>query len=533
MIEKILIKNFATIFEQEIDFYNGFSTLTGETGAGKSIIIDALGLLLGNRSYEYFIRNGQDSALIQGIFSLEDKEYIISRTINKNGRNTIKINGEIASVKELNKLGRQLVKISAQFDNQQLLDEETQFNLLNDYARNDLSGFVEQYNQIYPEYADLRTIIMNGKIKQDNSADKIDFLKFQLNEIKEAEITENEINELESKEKNLSKIEKDINVYQEILNLLENNGVTPFIDSIYGKLVDIDDFKIKESVLDLKNIKDDLSRLLTNKINSFNFDESRYEEIKTRLEILRKLERKYKKTSNELILFQKDLEQQIRLIEQYDEFFEENQNKFNNLRIELIHLAEKIHEIRSKKAKEISSEIQDNLKLLLLDHAKFEVRVIQGKNLTDKGYDLVQFYISTNPGQDLLPLDQVASGGEISRVLLAISKVFANVFNVETLIFDEIDTGVSGRAAYAISNMMREIAKTKQVISITHLPQVAANSDFQYEVEKVVENNQTFSNVNLLDEQSRIESIAKLLSGDLVSESAINNAMDLLNKKSN
>ncbi|MDR0899508.1 MAG: DNA repair protein RecN [Lactobacillaceae bacterium] len=528
MIEKLLIKNFATIQENELDFFEGFSVLTGETGAGKSIIIDALGLLLGNRGNESFIRNGEDNAVISGVFNHEGRQILISRTLTRNGRNSIKIDGELSTLKELSALGDTLVKISAQFDNQDLLNEKTQFQLLENYAAKKTESVLDKYHASFPEYSKLRKIILDDGKSENFSPERIELVKYQFAELENANLSENEISDLEAEEKELRKNEKAGRSLGEILALIGDEGISSDIQSANGLISDLEDSKLIELSKLAADSVADLNLEVQNRLNSLDFDEERFNLIETRLGVLRELERKYRVSGNELIGVREKLAEEINQFENHDQLVEENKVKFQAMRSELLELAEQLHEIRSQVAIELSQQVESNLKDLLLEHARFEIRVEKTKQLTENGFDEVQFYISTNPGQDLALLNQVASGGEISRVLLATTAVFSDVLPVSTLVFDEIDTGVSGRAASAIAEKMRKLAQKTQILSITHLPQVAASAQYQYEITKTVENNQTFSKARLLTQEERVNAVASLLSGSEITESSIQNAKELL-----
>lgn len=531
MLEKILIKNFATIKELELDFNSGFSALTGETGAGKSIIIDALGLLLGNRGSDLLIRTGFDTAEVQGIFNENKEEIIITRILNRGGRNTVKINGELVSLKELNQLGEKLAKISAQFDNQDLLNEETQFNLVENYGKNVINKHLNDYQEIFPEYAKLRQIIKDDSNLEKFNPQRIELLQYQLKELEDADISENEIVNLEAEEKEIKQFEKKSIAIKEVENLIGDNAALNDLQIATEKIENLDDTKLADDSKNILNLLADLNFKIQKLEAAINFDEDRISKVRDRLSSLRDLERKYKVSGNELIALRNSIQQEINDFNNHDELIEQNKLKFESMRKKLLNLAEEIHLDRVSVANELSDKIVDNLSDLLLENARFEIRVENLKQLTENGFDDIEFYISTNPGQDLAPLNQTASGGEISRVLLAVSSVFSRVMPVSTMVFDEIDTGVSGRAAYAIARKMLELSKNTQILSITHLPQVAANAEYQYEISKVVENDETYSTARILNNEQRIDVIASLLAGDEVSSSAIENAKELLKNR--
>ncbi len=550
MLNNLSIKDFAIIDDAQINFDSGLTVMTGETGAGKSIIIDALSLLIGERSYNSMIRKGEQKAVIQGVFDYpktdltvfglqQDDQLVIRREINLTGRNLISVNGVILTVKQLSEIGRQLVKISAQFDNQELLDNQLQGELVDRFSGNDLALKLADYQLKFTEYARLRSDLIKQEKDTKDRQSRLDFLQFEYKELSDLKLQPHEMDDLLEEDKRIRNFEKIYQLLKQVtgnlddaqnataLSLLDqaadNLKVLKEIDSSYQEASET----VESSYLNLQETARDLKA----KLSELSFDEQEAQRVTDRISELKSAERKYHRNSDQLISYFNSIADEMKKLSDYDNHRHDERAQFELLRKELIELASKLHKIRMKTALLLEKQIHDNLNDLLLGEAIFKIHVTQTKKLAEKGFDEVDFWIQTNPGEASLPLNQIASGGEISRILLALTNVFSTAMSVPTIVFDEVDTGVSGRAAAAVARKMKAITSDRQVISISHLPQVASIADHQLQIEKTVIKGRTKTDIRQLDLPGRILSIANMLSGDKITEQAKANARELLAQK--
>ncbi|MDN6967574.1 DNA repair protein RecN [Oenococcus sp. UCMA 17063] len=550
MLNNLSIKNFAIINDAQIDFDKGLTVMTGETGAGKSIIIDALSLLVGERSYSSMIRKGEKKATIQGVFDYpkksleafgieEDQQLIIRREINRTGRNLISANGVILTLKQLTQIGSQLVKISAQFDNQELLDNRLQAGLVDSFANRDFRNLLDNYQSKFNAYSKLKSILIKKKKDEKDRQSRLDFLQFEVKELSDLELQPHELDQLIDKDKKIKNFEKIYQLLNSAVSDLDdpqNVNALTLLDEANDNLKSlsgIDDnylssaSTIKSSYLNLQ----ELARDLRNKLDDLSFDDQEAQKVTDRITELKATERKYHRTNDDLIVYFQNIQREIKDLSSYDRERQTQHERFESLRKELISLADQLHQIRQQTAEQLEKQIHENLTDLLLGEAVFEIHINQTKKLLETGFDEIDFWIQTNPGEASLPLNQIASGGEISRILLALTNVFSEAMSIPTIIFDEVDTGVSGRAAVAVAKKMKAISTKCQVISISHLPQVASSADQQLQIEKAVEKGRTTTKIKQLAYKERILSIANMLSGEQITEQAKANAKQLLEQK--
>ncbi len=550
MLNNLSIKNFAIINDAQIDFDKGLTVMTGETGAGKSIIIDALSLLVGERSYSSMIRKGEKKAVIQGVFdypkkSLEDfgiekdRQLVIRREINRTGRNLISANGIILTLKQLTQIGSRLVKISAQFDNQELLDIDSFANHVDSFANHDFQDLLDDYQSKFDDYSRLKNILIKKQKDEKDRQNRLDFLQFEVKELSDLNLQPHELDQLVEEDKKIKNFEKIYQLLNSAINDLDNpqnvNALTLLDEANDNlkKLSEIDNnyssaaSTIESSYLNLQ----ELARDLRNNLDDLSFDDQEAEKVTDRITELKAAERKYHRTNDDLILYFQNIQKEIKDLSNYDRERQTQRTRFESLRKELIALAEQLHQIRLQTAERLEKEIHGNLSDLLLGEAVFEIHINQTKKLFASGFDEVDFWIQTNPGEASLPLNQIASGGEISRILLALTNVFSKAMSIPTIIFDEVDTGVSGRAAVAVAKKMRTISTNCQVISISHLPQVASAADHQLQIEKAVEKGRTSTKIAQLSHEERILAIANMLSGERITDQAKANAKQLLEQK--
>lgn len=546
MLESIYIENFAIIDQLQIEFHDQMTVLTGETGAGKSIIIDAIGQLAGNRMQASFIKSGADEAFIEGVFSIKDnskvleklKEYrinyedklIVSKTFNRNNKTTIKINYRNVSLTALKAIMQEVIDIHSQFETHNLFNSQNHIQILDDYIGEQLSDLLISYQQAYEEYRNANKIYQQT-IKEELNDEQLEYYQAQLEEINSIDLSTIDEEELE-KEKailvNFEKTSERINNYRQFIN--GSQGVlTQLNDAInqIAYLSDQDNYKkIYEKMYDLYYELTDLDEELIYEYNSNQYDEYRLEEIQDILFKLNRLKRKYGVSIEAILKTKAELEEKIDLFTNREDYIAELENNVATTYDKAEKLANKISMLRKQKALEFTNKIMSELKSLYLDKVIFEV-VFEKCNLHKNGFDEICFMISTNSGQTLQPLDKIASGGEMSRIMLAIKTVSLINNSVETIIFDEADTGVSGKVAESIGAKMQTISKKYQVLCITHLAQVASFANNHYLIEKKLIENSTTVEVRELNEDDSILEIAKLISGKDVSKESIDHAKKL------
>lgn len=535
MISTLHIKNIGIIDEITIDFSKGFNILTGETGAGKTLIIGALGIVAGGRFSKEMIRKGENHSFVEiSIYlpnhpSAIDGNIIISREIFDNGRNTCKINGRLVTVTELKEFMNNIINIHGQNDNQNLLNKENHIKYLDKFLGNEFLKQKSKYVELYNKYVDINKQLKENYGDEKEKQRKLDLLYYQVNEIKNANLKINEDEELEDKRNlivNAEKISKslqeaDIQINENALNsisiAIRNLERIEDINVKYQKTLS----SLKSNYYDLQEIGIDL-----NHFNSdTNFEESERDEIENRIDEINDLKRKYGNTIEEILNYKEEVEEEIEKIENSEEKNQQLKQELEKLTKELKKLADNLHTIREKNSSDLEIKINKELSDLEMPGAKFKVD-IKNTNFNKDGTDEIEFMITTNKGEDFKPLIKTASGGEMSRIMLAIKTVLSDVDEVPILIFDEIDTGISGKAGNAVGEKLKTISKKHQVIIVTHLASIAAKGDSNYYIYKEVEGNSTKTKVKILNEQEVIEEIARISSG-IVSEISLKHAMEL------
>ncbi len=547
MIQQLVIKNFTIIDDLTLEFYDSFNVLTGETGAGKSIIIDALGLLLGDRANSSFVRKGAKKAFIEGVFVLNQElkqkielilndevedTLILSKDIYDDGHSISKINGRSTTINIIKQIAQQMIDIHSQHDNQYLLNQNFYLMLLETFGDSSFKDLKSQYLSAFNEYLEKNKKyenILNNNI----SNDEIEFIRFQVKELEELNLKENEIEELENEQKRINAFEKialNINTALESLDGEQGTISSMFIaKKAIESLNGYNDFEsFIEPINDIYYRCQDLIDNIKNTFNSFDFDENRLEEVQNRIYQINKFKRKYgndyESIQNALTYLQEKLyshDEHEKILSQYLKEKELAYSKAMNL-------AKELSIKRKELAKILENKIILQLKDLYLENVIFSIDFKTSVLLNNDGFDKIDFLISMNPGQSLQSLSKVASGGEISRLMLGLKVLFSKHFGIDTVIFDEVDTGVSGKVARAVGLKMKELAKEIQIISITHLPQVASLADNHFHVSKIMNNDTTKTIVTKLNKEQQIQEIAKLLSGDIISDSAIENAKELI-----
>ena len=538
MISTIQIKNIGIIDNLSINLENGFNVLTGETGAGKTLIIDSLGIICGNRFSKEMIRKGEEYSYIEACIYLPENEnsidgnIIVSREIYANGRNSCKINGRLVTVNELKEFMKQIIDIHGQNDNQMLLDKASHIEYLDSFIGKEISLIKTEYKNLYNIYNEIKLELKNNYGDETEKQRKLDLLKYQLDEIKEVNLKEGEDEKLEEQRKKIINSEKIIENIEIADNSLSNEAVDNINSAIRAleKIESIDEIYSKK-LTELKNIYYDIqeiSRDISSMKEDVYFDEEERNEIEERLDTIFSLKRKYGNSIKEILKYKEKVENEIYEIENLDEINEKLRSKLIETGKQMKLLADKMHQIRKEKANELSQKINKELTELEMKNAKFNVKVeYNDKEFFNKnGLDEIEFLISTNIGEEEKPLIKIASGGEMSRIMLAIKSVLSEVDKIPTLIFDEIDTGISGIAAKSVGSKMKKISKNHQILCITHLANIAAQGTYNYYISKAIEYNKTRTKVEKLNEEGTIKEIARIASGD-INEVSIQHAKQL------
>ena len=535
MISTLHIKNIGIIDEIMIDFSKGFNILTGETGAGKTLIIGALGIVAGGRFSKEMIRKGENHSFVEVSIYLPnhpkavDGNIIISREIFENGRNTCKINGRLVTVNELKEFMNNIINIHGQNDNQNLLNKENHIKYLDKFLGKEFLSKKNEYTELYNKYVDINRKLKENYGDEKEKQRKLDLLNYQVNEIKNASLKINEDEELEEQRNliiNAEKISKSLNEADMQINENALNSISIAIK----KLEKIEDINIKyqKTLSSLKSNYYDLQEIAID-LNHYNsdtsFEEKERDEIENRIDEINDLKRKYGNTIEEILNYKNEVEEEIDKIENLEEKNKELKTELTKVTVELEKRAIELHETRQKYGIELETKINSELADLEMPNAKFKVN-IENTNFNKDGTDEIEFLITTNKGEDFKPLIKTASGGEMSRIMLAIKTVLSDVDEVPILIFDEIDTGISGKAGNAVGEKLKTISKNHQVIIVTHLASIAAKGDSNYYIYKVVEGDNTKTRIKNLNEQEVIEEIARIASG-IVSEISLKHAMEL------
>ena len=535
MISTLHIKNIGIIDEIMIDFSKGFNILTGETGAGKTLIIGALGIVAGGRFSKEMIRKGENHSFVEVSIYLPnhpkavDGNIIISREIFENGRNTCKINGRLVTVNELKEFMNNIINIHGQNDNQNLLNKENHIKYLDKFLGKEFLSKKNEYTELYNKYVDINRKLKENYGDEKEKQRKLDLLNYQVNEIKNANLKINEDEELEEQRNliiNAEKISKSLNEADMQINENALNSISIAIKNL-EKIEDIN-IKYQKTLSSLKSNYYDLQEIAID-LNHYNsdtsFEEKERDEIENRIDEINDLKRKYGNTIEEILNYKNEVEEEIDKIENLEEKNKELKTELTKVTVELEKRAIELHETRQKYGIELETKINSELADLEMPNAKFKVN-IENTNFNKDGTDEIEFLITTNKGEDFKPLIKTASGGEMSRIMLAIKTVLSDVDEVPILIFDEIDTGISGKAGNAVGEKLKTISKNHQVIIVTHLASIAAKGDSNYYIYKEVEGDNTKTRIKNLNEQEVIEEIARIASG-IVSEISLKHAMEL------
>lgn len=551
MLKYLHIENIAVIENANIEPTETFNVLTGETGAGKSIIIDSLNAVLGERTSKELIRNGEDKATVSAIFCGlsnetlkvlrengfdvdEDGNLSVQRVLSLTGNGVIKINGVQTTASVLREIGKYLVNIHGQHDNQMLLKPENHYIYIDLLADN--TAPKEQYYNCFKRFNDIRREIKSLEIDEDKKLERMDLLKYQISELESAQIKVGELEKLKASQKLLQNREKVLKTLQEcVSNLLGDDDYNGAVTLLQIALKSVDKLK-DESLEDISSNLNNAIDLLNNaaekasdNISELLNGEENLENINDRLDLLHRLMLKYGNDEESLLSYLDKAKAELEKIEFSEKRLAELEETLLDAEQKLIKAGETLTKSRKVAAKSFTDGVCQSLRLMDMTSVEFLVNISKGK-YTKNGCDEIEFFISANAGESIKPLYKVASGGELSRIMLAIKSVIAGKDNVETLIFDEIDSGISGRAALKVAAQLKEVAKNRQVICVTHLAQIASYADTHFLIEKSVSNNRTFTNVIPLDYDSRVKEIARIMSGTELTENTIKSAKELLDR---
>lgn len=540
MITTLHIKNIGIIDDLSIDLNQGLNVLTGETGAGKTLIIDSIGIISGGRFSKEMIRKGENTSYIEiCMYEPNSKEaidgnIIVSRQIWANGRNMCKINGRMVTVNELKDFMKRYIEIHGQNDNQTLLESKTHLMYLDSFIGDKVIEIKSKYYEKYQRFNEINIELKANYGDEKERERKLDLLRYQISEIEEANLTENEEEILEEKRKIMLNSEKISNNLNKADEAIQNSSIDSLSIAIRAlekiETIDKNYEKVSSNLKGIYYELQELARDISNYKEDIYFDEQERNKTEERLDLINSLKRKYGNTIKEILEYKKEIQEEIQHIENLEDYNNKLKSELEKIQNEMEEMSEQINKIRVKQAQKLSESINLELKDLEMKNAKINVKVEKQENFNKEGKDKVEFLISTNLGEDEKELIKIASGGEMSRIMLAIKKVLSDTDKTPVMIFDEIDTGISGNAANAVAEKLNLISKFHQVLCISHLPNIAAAADYNYFISKKVTNERTNTNVKLLQEKEVIEEIARISSGK-VNDVTIKYATQLRNKK--
>lgn len=535
MINHISIKNFAIIESTEIVLNDGLNIITGETGSGKSIVIEAVSLALGSRADSSYVRTGSDKAVIQLAGTLNGEELVITREISSAGKNLCRINGDIVTLSQVNLLASKLADVHGQYDNQSLLNSDYHIVLLDSYKQQDTDGFKTDAYEKYDAYIKARKELARLLSVEKENVKKLDFYKFEASEIEKAQLIPGEDKQLEERISLLQNSEKIYdNISRAYQNLYEESpSVMDGLNTSVKAIEELSSFSDKISVLgeefsDIYYRLEELCREIRDIRESISFSPSELDEAIIRFELIENLKKKYGSTIEEILEYHVKLQKKLSAAENMDEEKHALMVKLKSAKEELLKSCRILSEKRKEKASELEAAIQSELIDLNFKDARVQISVDPLEEPCETGMDKVEIFITTNKGEALKPLAKIVSGGEMSRIMLAFKNIISSYDMIPTLIFDEIDTGISGITASIVGKKLKEISKEHQIICITHLPQIAACGDFNYKIYKDSSDTNTFTHVKALSSEEKVDEIARLLGGASITQSTINTAKELI-----
>lgn len=552
MLQTLSIKQFAIIDELEIQFSDGLTVLSGETGSGKSIIIDAIGQLIGMRASSDYVRHGEKKAIIEGIFDIDnskdaihvlqdlnidiDEDFLlVKREIFSSGKSICRINNQTITLQDLRKVMQELLDIHGQHETQSLLKQKYHLQLLDDYAGEQYSDLLSQYHEVFNQYKSKRKELEELESADQALLQRLDLMKFQLEELTEASLKEGEVDQLESDIKRIQNSEKlSLALNNAHLTLTDENAITDRLYELCNFLNEINDIvpdkyvTLKEEVDQFYYTLEDAKHELYDEMTNTEFDEQVLNELESRMNLLNNLKRKYGKDVSELIAYQGKLENEINKIENYEQSTSQLREEINDLYQQVIKVGKSLSEKRRKVARELRDHIVSEIQNLQMKDANLEISFKPLDEPNIEGIEFVEFLISPNKGEPLKSLNKIASGGELSRIMLALKSIFVQSRGQTAILFDEVDSGVSGQAAQKMAEKMRDIAEYIQVICISHLPQVATMSDHHLLISKHTTEDRTTTQVKELENDDRIDEVARMISGASVTDLTRENAKEMI-----
>ena len=550
MLRELRLNNLAIIKNLDLEFNEKFIALTGETGAGKSIILNGISLLIGERSHIDMIRNGEESLFAEGIFELnenqkkrlnrlgfeiEDDELIITRFFDRSSKSKIMVNGKRQTLSRLKELMVNIIDLVGQHEHQFLLNNEYHLHLLDRFLNDEGKELSKKIRENVSEIKKLNLRIKNIEDEKSKIEEKKDILEFQFNEINELDLKENEDSELEEEYRilfNAGKISEKLEETSQLLKEGEFSILTALgrAKRNLEQLSDLSEFysELSEKIESVLYEIEEISYSVDNFIGDVEINDTKLEKIVERIDKINKLKRKYGSTITEILEFKNKIEKDLSLVNFENEELENLKIQKKELVNQYFQDSEKLSEIRMKIAENLQNTVDIQLSDLNMENAKFKVEIIKKEEITAHGTDNAEFLITTNVGETFKPLAKIASGGEISRIMLALKTVFSEVDNISVLIFDEIDTGISGETVRRVAEKLRELSRNTQIICVTHSPQIAGKAQQQFFIKKEIENNFTETKVRELNTEERIREIARSISGDNITKASVSHAKEIM-----
>ncbi|MCI5935447.1 MAG: DNA repair protein RecN [Lachnospiraceae bacterium] len=547
MLQNLHVKNMALIDEVEIELQSGLNILTGETGAGKSIIIDSIGFALGEKADKNLVRNPDEASLVELTFveenktilhalseaqiEVEDGVIILSRKIS-NGRTIAKINGESVPASKLKEIASLLIDIHGQHEHQSLLHASKHLNFLDEFAKNEIGTLKDELAKAYTSYRQIQKELEEGSLDQESRARELSLLEYELHEIESANLKTGEDEELETEYRKIGNSKKIIEALQEVSQLMGERGAADAVARSVRELMSVsaldeDMGSLCDQISDIEQLISDFGRDLSGYIDALEYDEERVSFVETRLDELNHLKAKYGSSIDAVIASMQERQQRIDRLLNYAEYEQNLKAEYEKARQDLEGLCQRLSDIRHAAGEQFKQQMIAALSDLNFLDVQFDLDFQRLDHFTGDGFESMEFLISTNPGAPLRKLKDIASGGELSRIMLAFKSILASQDEIDTLIFDEIDTGISGRTAQMVSEKMNVIAKNHQVICITHLPQIAAMADAHFFIEKNVIANSTVTDIHLLDQEESIAELGRMLGGVEVTETVLQSAREM------
>lgn len=551
MLLELNIENFAIIENMKIEFEPGLNVLTGETGSGKSIIIDSLGLVLGQRANKDIIKKGKDRAFIEAVFSSYDEEtkdllleygiesgdlVVVSKEIREKGPTITRVNNRTVTSQILSKISSHLIDTFAQHESISLMDNKNQLKLIDDFSGKDQGELLENLKDLVHEINSLKNEYHEKSTMEQNKDREIDLLEYQIKEIEDAGLSDYDDEELYDDFNVLNNMTDTLIKLSEAKALInegyETTSLEDILDKVIANVVEVTRYnkdlkEVEENLEDIRFRISDIAKDLDRYVSSSEVDEERLQFLRERIDLVNNLKLKYGNNVKAINSFYEEISERLRFLQNFEDNLNKLLRKIEEKEAEATVLAEKISQKRKKTSEILEKKVEEEINKLNIKDAKFKIE-IKEKELSFDGIDKIEFLIAPNLGQDLMPMAKVASGGEMSRIMLGFKSIIAEKDNIPTLVFDEIDTGISGKTAQIVGNKIKEVSKDRQVIVISHLPQIVALADTHFAIKKDVVNNSTISTIDKLSYDERVNEVARLIGGMNVSEIAIETAKEMI-----